>query len=290
MIKKIAIIGAGGDMGNWFSKYFNKKKDKILSLYDIRPDSIKKPTNNNTIICKNISECVETADLVLVCVPVKNTPQIIEECASEMKSGAILAEISSVKYRSFRALKKVPTDIIPLCIHPMFGPGRRDLKQMKILLIPVSNEQNELKILNNLFDRAIITIVPNSNIHDKLIAIVLGLTHYVNIIFANFLSKQDFPYLSKVAGTSFKMQSLLITSILTEQPALVTDLLIENRSVKEYIHSYLKEADRVTKMIFEKNGVDLRTKYMNTKTILQRQQNLQLSYKRMYDIIEKISA
>jgi prephenate dehydrogenase len=285
MIKKIAIIGARGDMGYWFSKYF-KKKDKILSLYDIRPTSLKPSTN--TIICKNISECVEAADVVLVCVPVKNTPQTIEECASKMKSGAILAEISSVKYRSFRALQRVPTDIIPLCIHPMFGPGRRDLKQMKILLIPLSNEKNELKILNNLFEGAIITVVPNSNIHDKLIAIVLGLTHYVNIIFANFLSKQDFSYLSEVAGTTFEMQSLLVTSILTEQPALVIDLLIENRSVKKYIHSYLKEANKVAKMIFENNGVDLGTKYVSTKTILQRQQNLQLSYKRMYDIIEKI--
>jgi prephenate dehydrogenase len=285
MIKKIAIIGAGGDMGYWFSKYF-KKKDKILSLYDIRPTSLK--PSNNTIICKNISECVEAADVVLVCVPVKNTPQTIEECASKMKSGAILAEISSVKYRSFRALQRVPTDIIPLCIHPMFGPGRRDLKQMKILLIPLSNEENELKILNNLFEGAIITVVRNSYIHDKLIAIVLGLTHYVNIIFANFLSKQDFSYLSEVAGTTFEMQSLLVTSILTEQPALVIDLLIENRSVKKYIHSYLKEANKVAKMIFENNGVDLGTKYVSTKTILQRQQNLQLSYKRMYDIIEKI--
>jgi len=75
---------------------------------------------------------------------------------------------------------------------------------------------------------------------------------------------------------------------LTEQPALVIDLLIENRSVKKYIHSYLKEANKVAKMIFENNGVELGTKYVNTKTILQRQQNLQLSYKRMYDIIEKI--
>ena len=41
-------------------------------------------------------------------------------------------------------------------------------------------------------------------------------------------------------------------------------------------------------MIFENNDVELGTKYVNTKTILQRQQNLQLSYKRMYDIIEKI--
>ena len=285
MIKKIAIIGAGGDMGCWFSKYF-KKKDKILSLYDIRPICLE--GSDNTMICTNIRDCVKAADLVLVCVPVKNTPQTIEECASKMKSGAILAEISSVKRQSFKALQKIPSDIIPLCIHPMFGPGRVDLKQMKILMIPVSNEQNELKLLNKLFDRSLITVIQNSNVHDRLMAIVLGLTHFVNLIFANFLSKQDFSYLNEIAGTSFEMQSLLITSILTEQPALVADLLIENRSVKMYIQSYLREANKVAKMVFGRNGVDLETNYAKAKKILQGQKDLQLSYKHMYDIMEKV--
>jgi prephenate dehydrogenase len=285
MIKNIAIIGAGGDMGYWFSKYFNKKH-KILSLYDIKPISQKPP--DNAIICTNIRDCVKTADLVLVCVPVKNTPQTIEECASEMKSGAILAEISSVKRRSFKALKKVRTGVTSLCIHPMFGPGRMNLKQMKILMIPVSNKQNELKILNRIFDESLITVIRNSNAHDRLIAIVLGLNHFVNITFANFLSRQDFSYLSQIAGTSFEMQSLLMTSILTEQPSLIVDLLIENRSVKMYIQSYLREAKKVAKFVFEGNSVDLGINYEETKKILQRERNLHLSYKRMYDIMEKI--
>ena len=285
MIKNIAIIGAGGDMGYWFSKYFNKKH-KILSLYDIKPISQKAP--DNAIICTNIRDCVKTADLVLVCVPVKNTPQTIEECASEMKSGAILAEISSVKRRSFKALKKVRTGVTSLCIHPMFGPGRMNLKQMKILMIPVSNKQNELKILNRIFDESLITVIRNSNAHDRLIAIVLGLNHFVNITFANFLSRQDFSYLSEIAGTSFEMQSLLMTSILTEQPSLIVDLLIENRSVKMYIQSYLREAKKVAKFVFEGNSVDLGINYEETKKILQRERNLHLSYKRMYDIMEKI--
>jgi prephenate dehydrogenase len=285
MIKNIAIIGAGGDMGYWFSKYFNKKH-KILSLYDIRPISQKPP--NNAIICANIRDCVKTADLVLVCVPVKNTPQTIAECASKMKSGAILAEISSVKRRSYEALKKIRTGIIPLCIHPMFGPGRMNLKQMKILMIPVSNERHELKILNKIFDESLIIVIRTSNAHDRLIAIVLGLTHFVNIIFANFLSRQDFSYLSEIAGTSFEMQSLLMTSILTEQPSLIVDLLIENRSVKMYIQTYLREAKKVAKFVFERNSVALGINYEKTKKILQRERNLLLSYKRMYDIMEKV--
>ena len=235
-----------------------------------------------------MGDCVKKADFVLVCVPVKTTPQIIEECASKMKSGAILAEISSVKRRSFEALKKIRTGIIPLCIHPMFGPGKMNLKQMKILMIPVSNEQNELKISNKIFDGSLITVIRDSNVHDRLIAIVLGLTHFMNIIFANFLSKQDLSYLSEIAGTSFEMQSLLMASILTERPSLVVDLLIENPSVKMFIQSYLTEAKKVAKLIFDGNSADLGMNLQKTKKTLQGEQNLQLSYKRMYDILEKV--
>jgi hypothetical protein len=41
-------------------------------------------------------------------------------------------------------------------------------------------------------------------------------------------------------------------------------------------------------MVFEGNDVDLGTNYAKAKKILQRQQDLQLSYRRMYDIMEKI--
>jgi prephenate dehydrogenase len=89
MIEEVAIIGAGGKMGYWFSKYFNKKGVRV-SAYDIDLTSLK--PSNNMIICENFSECVETADLVLVCVPVKNTPSATKKCASKMKSGPKLAD------------------------------------------------------------------------------------------------------------------------------------------------------------------------------------------------------
>jgi prephenate dehydrogenase len=285
MIKEIAIIGAAGNMGRWFSRYFNKKGIG-LSIYDLDASSLK--SYSNTIICKNISDCVHDADLVLICVPIKETPSMIEECASQMKPGAILAEISSVKSQTFRSLRRLSSTIKPLCIHPMFGPGRADSKQMKILLIPVKNKENELKISNEIFEEAAITVIPNANIHDKLIAIVLGLTHYTNIVFASLISKENFSYLREISGTTFEVQSLLAASMFTEEPDLVASLLLENKSVTKHIQRYLCEANKIAKLIFSGNSTDLRAKYIKTRAILRRKQNLELSYKMMYDIVEKL--
>ena len=285
MIKEIAVIGAGGNMGCWFSRYFNNKGIG-LSVYDINPASMK--CSSNTIIYENITNCVQGADLVLVCVPTKTTPLMIHECASKMKPGAILAEISSVKQQTSMALKKISSKIKPLCIHPMFGPGRKDLKQMKILLIPVRNEENELKILNEIFEEAIVVVIPNAKIHDELIGVVLGLTHYINMVFAGTISKQDLSYLRDVTGTTFEIQSLLAASIMTEEPDLLISLLLENQSVKKHIQNYLSESNKVARLIFNENDLDLKTKYLKTRSILQQHQNLESSYKRMYQIVEKL--
>ena len=272
-------------MGCWFSRYFNNKGIG-LSVYDINPASMK--CSSNTIIYENITNCVQGADLVLVCVPTKTTPVMIHECASKMKPGAILAEISSVKQQTSMALKKISSKIKPLCIHPMFGPGRKDLKQMKILLIPVRNEENELKILNEIFEEAIVVVIPNAKIHDELIGVVLGLTHYINMVFAGTISKQDLSYLRDVTGTTFEIQSLLAASIMTEEPDLLISLLLENHSVKKHIQNYLSESNKVARLIFNENDLDLKTKYLKTRSILQQHQNLESSYKRMYQIVEKL--
>jgi prephenate dehydrogenase len=285
MIKEIAIIGAAGNMGCWFSRYFNKKGIG-LSIYDLDASSLK--SYSNTIICKNISDCVHDADLVLICVPIKDTPSMIEECASQMKTGAILAEISSVKSQTFRSLRRLSSTIKPLCIHPMFGPGRADSKQMKILLIPVKNKENEFKISNEIFEEAAITVIPNANIHDKLIAIVLGLTHYTNIVFASLISKENFSYLREISGTTFEVQSLLAASMFTEEPDLVASLLLENKSVTKHIQRYLCEANKIAKLIFNGNSTELRAKYVKTRAILRQKQNLELSYQMMYNIVEKL--
>jgi prephenate dehydrogenase len=285
MIKEIAVIGAGGNMGCWFSRYFNNKGIG-LSVYDIKPASMK--CSSNTIIYENITNCVQGADLVLVCVPTKTTPLMIHECASKMKPGAILAEISSVKQQTSMALKKISSKIKPLCIHPMFGPGRKDLKQMKILLIPVRDKENELKILNEIFEEAIVVVIPNAKIHDELIGVVLGLTHYINMVFAGTISKQDLSYLRDVTGTTFEIQSLLAASIMTEEPDLLISLLLENQSVKKHIQNYLSESNKVARLIFNENDLDLKTKYLKTRSILQQHQNLESSYKRMYQIVEKL--
>jgi prephenate dehydrogenase len=157
-----------------------------------------------------------------------------------------------------------------------------------MLLIPVKNEEVEIKILNDIFDEPIVKVIKNPHIHDRLIAIVLGLTHFTNTVFASFLSEQNFSYLREIGGTTFEIQSLLAASILTEEDDLLVTLLIENPATRRQIQRYLRETNKFASMISNSDTLLLKTAFDQTRSLFQTDQNLKLLYERMYQITEKI--
>jgi len=287
MIKKIAIIGAGGRMGTWFSKYFSLRKGTTLILYDINAYSLKGSTN--TTVCEDLVHCVDRADLVMVCVPISEVPHIIQECATKMKPGAILVEISSIKNRSYKELKRVPNHVKPLCIHPMFGPAAPSLNLMKIILIPVRNATNELRILKELFEGSVVSIIHDAKTHDRIMSIILGLTYFTNLVFASFVSKQDYQSLKQFSGTTFRIQSLLCTSILLDEPDLILALLSQNSTVQKQIRKYLFEAKKLERLLSGHNQFRMKLTLEKLKSFYQEQQSLELSYTQMYRIISYLN-
>jgi prephenate dehydrogenase len=280
----VAIIGAAGKMGSWFTSYFARRGLNVLA-YDINQKMLK--SSPNVKVQTSLVKCVQDADLVLVSVPVQKTPQAIKECAKNMKNGAIIAEISSVKNKTFAALKKTPIKLRPLCIHPMFGPGASKKVDIRVVLVPVRNEKIELKIANELFENANVMVLPNAKQHDKSIAIVLGVTYFANIVFAKVMLSGNISVLKQVSGTTFGLQSLIADSIFTEEPELVIALIRENIYAKRYINHYLKEAAALEQLVVAKYGKGLEAELHRVKLRMQKRRDLQQSYNRMYEMIDK---
>jgi prephenate dehydrogenase len=283
-LQQVAVVGAAGKMGSWFTSYF-ARRGLDVSAYDINNKMLKTPPHVK--VQTSLLHCVEDADLVLVSVPVRKTPQAIKECTKNMKDGAIIAEISSVKDKTFAALKKTPISLRPLCIHPMFGPGASKKVDIRVLLVPVRNEKMELKIANEIFENANVMVLPNAKQHDKSIAIVLGLTYFANIVFAKVISSGNISMLKQVSGTTFGLQSLIAESIFTEEPELVIALIRENTFAKRYISHYIKEAGALARLVIANDSKDLKAELQKVKLRMQKGQDLQHSYKRMYEMIDR---
>jgi prephenate dehydrogenase len=284
MVQQVSIIGAGGKMGSWFSRYFSEKSGTKVLAYD--SNALWRPPTHVTV-CSNVDSCVSEADLVLVCVPITSAPSVIKNCALSMKSGSVLAEISSIKAKTFLVLKKYSDKIFPLCIHPMFGPGASSIRDTRILLVPVKNQKTESDTISSLMRGSEIIVLPTAQVHDKYMAIILGLTYFVNMVLAKILSKEDISYLEKISGTFFGIQLLLMQGIISDDPSLIVSIISHNSHTKKRISEYLSEADALRSIILGGRDRELLRDLSKVKSIFERSFDLHMSYRNMYTMFRK---
>jgi len=281
MAKTIAIIGAGGAMGKWFSEYFFKKGFDVIGFDNTNPVS------KNIRKAESLISAILNVDYVLLSTPTKKTPEIIRLIAKEMKRESYLIDITSQKSKTALALGKIPAKVSPICIHPMFGPGTKSLKNKNIVLIPIKDGKKEVEISKKLFLDANFVIIDSME-HDKKIAVILGLTHLINIAFANILAKDDKISLTeKMAGTTFKAQKILAESIMTESSELI-ETIISNPEIRKVAEEFWKDIGRLLSSAQEGKGDEI-IEYINTnREKISQNVDLEKSYKKLTKMISAI--
>ena len=282
MAKKLTIIGAGGKMGQWFSKFFSDNGYEVTGY-----DAENKITGKNIIKSESLVGSVLQADYVMLCTPTRRTPEIIRLIAKEMKRGTYLIEISSQKSKTISALSKIPPKINPICIHPMFGPGTKKIKGKNVISIPVKDAKKELTVAKELFEGANFVTI-DANEHDKKIAVILGLTHLVNLVFANVISKDEKITLTeKMSGTTFKAQKILSESILTESPELI-ETIIANPEIRKFAEEFWKDIGRLLTAVQEGKTEEVVNYVKSCQERLAENTNLEDSYKKLTTMVNSI--
>lgn len=282
MKKKIAIIGAEGQMGKWFSKYFLEKDFDIIGY-----DSEKEILNKSVTKAQSLVGAILTADYVILCIPVKRTPETIRLIAKEMKRDSYLIDISSLKTKTAAALSKIPDKVNPICIHPMFGPGTKKLKGQNIISIPIRDAKKEMAITKSLFEEANFVQIDATE-HDKKIAMVLGMPHLVNLALANIFAKEEnFSLVEKMAGTTFKAQKYLTTGIMTEPQELI-ETIISNPEIRRYAEEFWKDIGRML-ILIQENKTEEMIKYISSaKERLAKNVDLDESYKKLVTMVNSV--
>ena len=282
MNKEIAIIGVNGKMGKWFANYFHKIGFEVTGF------DIKEPIKEKYIIKgSSLVGAILKTDYVLLATPTKNTPEIIRLIAKEMKRGSYLIEISSHKSKTAQTLLKMPDKVQPVCIHPMFGPGTKKLDGKNIVIVPIKDAKKELEITKLLFPSANFVTIDAAE-HDKKIAVILGLTHLINIVFANILAKDEKISLTKkMSGTTFKAQKIITESILTESPELI-ETIISNPEVRKYGEEFWKDVGKLLTDSQEGKSQEIIDYIKSSKERISKNSDLDKSYKELSTMIKAI--
>ena len=314
-MSNILIVGAAGRMGKWFFDYFinlrkEQSEDRDLSKKTIKVEKIFLVDINkieyfdmsedpNVYTSKSITKFVEDSNIIILCTPIKETLKILDTYTIKFRPGTTTIEISSVKnpihdYISNTSQKY--SSLKFLCIHPMFGPGAQVSSSKNIIMhvpLSLSGISRESRILRRLFPKFKRFLIDTPEKHDILVAILISLIYFINLVFSKLLieistsktlknEKDLLKLLKQLSGSSYRIQSLLSESILTDDAPLFLNLFLGSDKSIEIIKKYGKIYDRVAKKVEQKDEKYLQNLVINTKKNIKNQIDIDYSYELLY--------
>ena len=146
-----------------------------------------------------------------------------------------------------------------LSLHPMFGPGIKNPKNYVIIALRVGGTS----IYENLVDDFLkifrkdgfIVTETTPELHDKIMALTLGVPHMLNILFLNLLYRSNQPLndLTRYTGTTFLLQKVFAESIIQREMEMFGDIQMENKEFHHVLKRFLKLVKEYTKIITRKD-------------------------------------
>ncbi len=222
--ESILVVGGAGKMGGWLVRFFETQGHKVL-VFD--PAS----RGEGGAVAVTLAAGLAAASMVFVAVPLDRVAATVDEIAALGFSG-VLCDVASVKEHLRPALEAARgRGIAVTSIHPMFGAGARTLSDKVICLcdcgVPAATER-----VAALFRETAVTLVPLSlERHDEIASYVLGLSHFLNLLFARVVARSglSFAELAAVGSTTFHSQFVTTESVLRENPLLYYEIQRSNR-------------------------------------------------------------
>jgi len=237
---KAGIIGGNGRMGRLFVPVFEQ------GGYEVVVSGRSTELTNRDI--------AEQCDLVIVSVPIHDTVRVIDEIAPLLRKDQLLCDLTSLKVRPVNAMLRSKAEVIGL--HPMFGPTVHSLRHQTIIACPARASDTALHDLLAIFrqQEAECTIT-TPEAHDRMMAVVQGLTHFVTLCMADSLRRLGISIDKTEAFTSpvYQIELSLMGRLLSQDPALYADILQQNPFVPEVLSACRSSAGDLCAIVESKD-------------------------------------
>jgi len=256
---KIAVIGGTRGLGKWIATFLSNKGYNVVitGRNKISGESVSKKigvdyTDNNL-------EAAVSSDVVIISLPIDVTPKIIKELAPQMKKGSLLLDVTSVKEEPSSLMTEYAAEgveVIPT--HPMFGPRIRSLDGQVVVLTPIKKGKWCKKVVNFLEKENTRIIITSPEIHDKMMSIVQGLTHFAYVSIAATIERLDVDVKEsrKFASPIYNLMLDTIARITAQNPYLVYSIQTRNKYIEETHETFFETFKELKDMISSGNEED----------------------------------
>lgn len=261
---KVAIIGVGLIGGSMALDLKKRGFASHVTGVDNNPKHLNKALEMGIINDSgNLEEAVKTADLVIVAIPVDQTPKILKTVLDEAGQNTVVIDVGSIKSNICEAIKSHPKRSQFVACHPIAGTEYSgpdaahyylfDGKINILTDVDLSSEK-ALDTVKLLFETLKMKVIEmDSKEHDRHIAYVSHLSHITSFTLGLTVLnlEKDESNIFNMAGSGFASTVRLAKS----SPDMWTPIFKENAvNLDEAIDAYIDQLKSLKKYIKEGNA------------------------------------
>lgn len=264
-------------MGSWFADFFARNGHKLY-FYDVnRGSALRLSKKTHGVALSSLTRLPEI-DGALVSTPINETGKVIAALSKSLGKNKFIIEISSFKGPAWREVRRARRrGVICISIHPLFGPGKKDLKGSYTVHVEPSSLRTERRILKKLL-RGTRFVTMSLKGHDNAMGVAISLTHLIGISFGSTLIKLG--YNAPLTKSLSTVLSLVAISY-SEPTSFYSKEVMHNKYSLRSCSLFMKE---LASLIGERDIDRLIKKIKDVKTRLGKRFKISKIYKETYSI------
>ena len=253
---QVAVIGGTRGLGNWIANFLKESGCDVIitGRNSLRGKEISEKIG--VFYTSNNIEAASKAEIVIAAVPIDVSSKIIMEVAPHLKEGSLLMDVTSVKEEPSRVMEEfIPDGVEFIPTHPMFGPRIKSLEGQVVVLTPLDKGKWYEKVIKFLESENTRVIETTPQIHDQMMSIVQGLTHFTYISIAVTLERfqVDVKMSRKFASPVYSLMLDMIARIVSQNPYMYYSIQTQNHYVAEVHKQFSSTIDELNDILTHNN-------------------------------------
>ncbi|BAY78001.1 prephenate dehydrogenase [Nostoc linckia NIES-25] len=234
--RKITIIGGHGRMGRLFKEQFLAVGHHV---------SVLEPEDWGYA-----DELLNSAELVLVSVPIEYTVDVIQRAAKYLTPTTALCDVTSIKIHSTQAMIEHHSGPV-MGLHPMFGPNIKSFLGQKFVICPGRNDEAFLWLLDLIKGQGGELIVCTPEEHDRMMVIIQAVQHFCRLSFGIFLAEARINVEQSLllSTPSYQQQIESIKRLFSQNSHLCVDIMLATEERCEAINSLANTYSRLARLV-----------------------------------------
>ncbi len=244
MNRTVGVIGGEGKMGSWLRRFLESVGCPTLSA------------DRHTSVTPR--DLANRCDVLILSVPIDAAAHLAREIGPLLHPSQLLTDVCSLKQDIVSTMQQ-STRAQVVGMHPLFGPSTDSIRGQNVILCPVEPSDGFDWLKRTLETQGAVVTVTDPKTHDRTMAAVQALTHWMTITFAAVLKRQrDMEPIERFATPVFRLQLGLIARLLHQDPALYDMLIARNPESERMIEAFLSEGGEICRaFVHRQEGIAL---------------------------------